>query len=250
MSQVAPSALRLPVGAGWIHALLRLPAQQRGCLLLLPPFFHEWQRSYRLFALLCEALGEHGIATLRFDYRGCGDSSGEDSEFLPSRALADAETALAALREHCEAPPVLLGVRAGHLLGSLLAARHGLPCWAWQPIDDGRAYFDALRTRDRRERNSRLRYPFLTGQVDEDPAAVMGQRLHPEFALELSVLRSEQVADLRLLAPDEAGAGLDGDVIALQPALHEWVEQVGISGPSPVAALRQLAEAFTARWPA
>lgn len=247
MSTTQLDSLRLPVGGGWIHALLRTPQQARGRLLLLPPFLHEWQRSYRLFALFCEALAEHGIVTLRFDYRGCGDSSGEDHEFLPSRALADAEVALAALLEHGEERTVLLGVRAGHLLGSLLADRHALPCWAWQPVEDGRAYFNALRLRDREERNNRLRYPFLTAQIEDDPAALMGQRLHPEFGLELAVMRAAAPA-LRLAAADDPPT--EGETLSLEPALSSWVEQIGISGPPPLAAARTLAAALAARWPA
>lgn len=247
MSTTRLESLRLAVGDGWIHALLRRPQAARGRLLLLPPFLHEWQRSYRLFALFCEALAAQGIATLRFDYRGCGDSSGEDQDFLPSRALADAEVALGALRDQGDGPLVLLGVRAGHLLASLLAERHALPCWAWQPVDDGRAYYNALRARDRHERNNPFRYPFLTESVEEDPAALMGQRLHPEFGLELAVLRAGP-AGLRLIAGGEHGAA-DGAIV-LDPVLSGWVEQIGISGPPALAALRQLAAALVARWPA
>ena len=247
MSTTQLDSLRLPVGSGWIHALLRAPQPARGGLLLLPPFLHEWQRSYRLFALFCEALAEQGIATLRFDYRGCGDSSGEDQDFLPSRALADAEVALGALRERATGPIVLLGVRAGHLLASLLAARHGLACWGWQPIMDGRAYYHAMRVRDREERNNRFRFPFLSAQIEEDPGALMGQRLHPECGLELSVLRADP-PELLLVAPGEAESA--DSAIELDPALSAWAGQIGISGHPPLVALRRLAAELVLRWPA
>lgn len=37
--------------------------------------------SHRQFALLCRALATHGIAAMRFDYRGMGDSEGEARNF-------------------------------------------------------------------------------------------------------------------------------------------------------------------------
>ena len=49
------------------------------CVLLCQPYGHEYIQGHRAFKLLAERLARAGFATLRFDYRGCGDS-GMDAE--------------------------------------------------------------------------------------------------------------------------------------------------------------------------
>ncbi|MCK7594000.1 serine aminopeptidase domain-containing protein [Pseudomarimonas salicorniae] len=232
--------VRIPVGPAWIHALLRRPPTPRAVLLVAPPFFHEWQRSYRLFAQLCEALVEHGLASLRLDYRGCGDSWGDDADFLPSRALADAECALGWLRERFEALPcALLGIRGGALIAEPVARAAGLPWAAWQPVPSGRVHLDELWARERRERSSRGRYPWLLEDVAEDPGVLMGQRVHPEFGIELSTLRAETPPDL--LLDESTDDGLD-------PALFGWVQQISIAGQPPLPAVRAAARRLGERF--
>lgn len=68
---------------------------------------------------LAALLGEHGWATLRFDKRGVGESTGE---YLPTGfgdETADAEAALAWLRERPETATV---IAVGHSAGASMAA--------------------------------------------------------------------------------------------------------------------------------
>lgn len=54
--------------------------------------------SHRQFTLLARQLADHGFATLRFDYRGMGDSDGEARDFLA--VDADIAAAMQALQTH------------------------------------------------------------------------------------------------------------------------------------------------------
>ncbi len=57
--------------------------------------------SHRMYESLARSLADRGIACLRFDRRGVGDSGGEDPGFRGSRP--DLATATAALRRECPA---------------------------------------------------------------------------------------------------------------------------------------------------
>ena len=237
--------LQLPVREGWLHAVLTLPAEVRAALLVLPPFFHEWQRSYRMFALLAEHLSRRGVATLRFDYRGTGDSSGADVDFLPGRALEDAHVAFIALAAHTRAPITLLGVRAGALLAERLAERVGRPWLAWQAVTDGRAHFEALAERDQRECNNRLRFPFRGPKQARRDDQLMGHRLHPEFALEMGIFRRGSPPALVIDAESRCAAG----DLALPPALSSWEDEVDLQGSLPTSVVEALAERLAAALP-
>ncbi|MCX7902761.1 MAG: hydrolase 1, exosortase A system-associated, partial [Burkholderiaceae bacterium] len=78
--------------------------------------------SHRQFVLLARALAQHGIACLRFDYRGMGDSSGAQRTF--EDVDADIASAVATLRAHVPSVRrvVLWGLCDG-ASASLMAAR-------------------------------------------------------------------------------------------------------------------------------
>lgn len=236
---------QLAIGDGWVHAVHGAPVAPSAALVLLPAFFHEAQRSHRLFAVLADALAQRGVACLRIDYRGTGDASGDDTAFLPSRAIEDAIVAASALRTLHALPPVLLGVRAGALVAEAAARRLGLAWWAWQPVEDGRTHGAALRERDRFELNNRLRFPFLGGARASRDDQLMGQRLHAEFALELGILRRESEPALRI----DIGLANAANTLALPPELADWVDQLDLQGRTPVAAIEAMAAALAARLP-
>lgn len=244
MSTARRATLQLPSGDGWIHAAWTEPPSVRGALLLLPPLFHEWQRAYRLFALLVDALATRGIATLRFDYRGSGDSSGDDAQFLPSRGIEDARQALQELARRSAAPAAVLAVRAAALLADRLPRPPGIRLWRWQPVDDGAGYLESLARRHRRECNNRLRYPFLGRDREPDRGELMGQRIHPDLGAELGALRLAGDAALRI---DAADAPLPPDVV-LPGELSRWADEIDISGPFPLPMVRALADRLAAEF--
>jgi putative redox protein len=76
-------------------------------------------------ARISRALAERGIAVLRFDFTGLGQSCGEFSQTSFPTNVRDVQAAAAFLGQHLEPPRLLLG----HSLGgtAVLAAAHSLP---------------------------------------------------------------------------------------------------------------------------
>ena len=119
----------------------------RSGVALCYPFGQEYLRSHRALRELSRQLSQRGHHTLRFDYFGCGDSSGSAEDCTVDQWLQDIEAAVTELRESAGSDRVvLLGLRLGGALAALAASR-GLRLdrlVLWDPIVSGRAYLDEL----------------------------------------------------------------------------------------------------------
>jgi alpha-beta hydrolase superfamily lysophospholipase len=106
-------------------------------------------RTHRLFRVLSDRLARAGVAVLRFDCHGTGDSSGDDTDGDLEGWRRDVCTAHEELHR-LTAPRriVWLGSRLGATL-AVLAARSGRSdpsqVILWDPIVDGAGYMDAMR---------------------------------------------------------------------------------------------------------
>jgi len=125
---------------GWYH-----PAADCSCAVVIcAPLGNEstgWHRASRTWA---EQLAAAGIAVLRFDYDGAGDSFGDVSDPGRVRAWVDSVSdAVATLRNMSGAERlVIAGVRLGATL-ALAAARQAKPVDGlilWVPFENGRAF--------------------------------------------------------------------------------------------------------------
>lgn len=141
----APRLVQLGPG-GRLFGALDLPFDDRppvDSALVLPPFGHEAVSSHRALRQLAARLARAGLATLRIDWSGTGDSAGESGELPFETWLGDARAAAdwLAARFHS---PLVVGLR----LGASLAVHAGLgrdrPIALWQPVVDGRAYLAHL----------------------------------------------------------------------------------------------------------
>ncbi|WP_431275218.1 alpha/beta fold hydrolase [Variovorax ureilyticus] len=120
-------------------------------VLVCAPFGQEALRTHRLFRVLADRLAQAGVAVLRFDYYGTGDSPGEDSEGELEGWRRDVGAAHAELRGRVGGRRILwLGARLGATV-AVMAARSGRcdpsRLILWDPIIDGARYLDELRAR-------------------------------------------------------------------------------------------------------
>lgn len=75
-------ALAFPCAGDWLYGILDVPARahKRGVLVVVGgPQYRAG--SHRQFTLLARSLASQGVAAMRFDYRGMGDSEGAMRDF-------------------------------------------------------------------------------------------------------------------------------------------------------------------------
>ncbi len=120
------------------------PAQT--AVLLCPPFGQDLIRSHRVYRQLAEALANRGIPSLRFDYFGSGDSSGDSIEVDWLRCQADAQAAAAELRRRsgCHRLVGFGGRLGGSLVLICAAAAEFSELIVWDPVVHGAAYVAQL----------------------------------------------------------------------------------------------------------
>ena len=129
----------------WIHAP---EGGARAVVVLWSPLGAELIATHRAMRLLAQALADRGLAVLRFDYLGTGDSA----DPIPGDNHVDAWLDTAALavafaRDGGATNVVLVGLRMGATLASAVAERCG-PLAAlvlWDPCESGAGFLRAVR---------------------------------------------------------------------------------------------------------
>ncbi|MHB8429688.1 MAG: alpha/beta fold hydrolase [Acidimicrobiales bacterium] len=171
---------------GWLH----LPAgrQARGGVVLCQPLGIEAICVYYTYRLLAQELAARGLAVLRFDYDGTGDSCGGETD--PGRLdawLASVQTAGDWLTSAGVRAFGIVGVRIGGLFAAREAARRGGvgALVLWDACLSGRSFL-------REQRFLRV-LGDSTADGDEDAVEAPGIRFEPETVKELSDLA---IADL------------------------------------------------------
>jgi dipeptidyl aminopeptidase/acylaminoacyl peptidase len=130
---VTPERHRLPIPGGALALVLHLPDRPAAPCVVACHGLGSSKDSDK-YRLLGAELPAAGLALARFDFRGCGESSGVEEETTIASRIEDVETVLAFLASH----PALDG-RFGLLGGSLggfvalhvVARRPGLPVVTW-----------------------------------------------------------------------------------------------------------------------
>lgn len=144
---------------GTLHFSPRLHAGSTA-VLLCNPFGEEAARVHRAYRVLAGKLQDAGYATLRFDYSGTGDSSGEAADCTVENWLDDLEAAIGELRRQSgSSRVVLVGLRFGATLAALCAQREHLrvaQLVLWDPVVRGDHYLQELAGMHRAYMNEEL----------------------------------------------------------------------------------------------
>ncbi len=120
--------------------------------LLMHGFTGTKTEIHRLFVKLSRALAQRGIASLRFDFRGSGDSDGDFEDMTVRSEIADAQEAIKFLAKQKRVNSrrlAMVGMSMGAAVASYVVARerHRIKSLAlWAPVADGTGILDGLST--------------------------------------------------------------------------------------------------------
>ena len=191
---------------GWLH-----DAEGETGVVLCNPYGHEALWTHRGWRALAAELARHQIPALRFDYRGTGDSAGNENEGDAIETwLNSIEDAVRYMRENTNVTRIVLcGVRLGGTLAALVASRiavDGLIMMA--PITSGREYLRELRIIQRRWRNTAAAH-IEADSLKPDYVESLGFRLYPDSLRHLERVALPQdlqpsVSNVLLLDPEKS----------------------------------------------
>jgi pimeloyl-ACP methyl ester carboxylesterase len=123
-------------------------ANLRKCAVVIcQPIGHEYINCHRALRQLAVRLCDAGFPVFRFDYYGCGDSSGNAEEGSIPQWVEDASTAITEARRRTGLVQVcLIGLRLGGALSVMIGARRGdlESLVLWDPVVNGKSYFEGL----------------------------------------------------------------------------------------------------------
>ena len=154
-------------------------------VVLVPPLLHEQPTSRRFLTEVAAGLAAQGLPSLRFDFRGTGDSSGSGDELDFSSMSIDLGLAVATLGARTGAERVVLLAWRGAALavGKWLqeGGRADLVV-LWEPITDGAVWLEQLQRMDASERAERPRVrPGVASISDPSDGQLMGFPVSPRL---------------------------------------------------------------------
>ncbi len=218
----APIAPPLPGYFGTDDALFGLFHGVSGAaptaVLLCPPFGQDLIRSHRVYRQLAEALASRGIASLRFDYFGSGDSAGESIDLDWLRCRDDALAAAAALRQRTGCRRLIgFGGRVGGSIAlAAAAAAEFSEVIVWDPVLDGAKHVAQLDALQDQLRLDTTRFSKPRSSLDA-AGQWLGFPVSTRLREQLSALQVEPAA-VPTLVLDSRPAGADDDVGRLAAA--------------------------------
>ncbi|WP_242640277.1 MULTISPECIES: hypothetical protein [Nocardiaceae] len=187
----------------------------RGGVVLCPPLGKEQVDSYRGMTLLAQKLCAQGLLVLRFDYRGTGDSWGDqDGPGAVGHWQRSVVEAVAYVRSCGVGEVGLVGLRMGALLACSVAAECGplTSLTLWDPVVRGRSYLHEQRA---------LYSVSVTTDSDADPrVSIIGAVLHPDSVADFAALdAAKTTTDAPVLVATRAERGDSKPVRRLVDAL-------------------------------
>ena len=135
-------SIQFEVNSQRLWGMLHLPlevTQPVPTVLMLHGFTGQRLEPHRLFLLLSRQFAEHGIASMRFDFRGSGESEGTFDQMTVAREVEDVVAAYHVLKSRPEVDGSrlgLMGLSMGGMVSALSVAQPGLEFKAlslWAP---------------------------------------------------------------------------------------------------------------------
>ena len=232
-------------------AAMHLPSRLRprsAAVLLCNPFGEEAVRAHRAYRMLARRLEETGYATMRFDYAGTGDSSGDIGEFGIADWLQDIAAAAAELRRESGIPRVVLvGLRFGATLAAC-AQREGLRAahlLLWDPVVDGARYLRELGDAHDAYMTAERGRAYVAANPDAPPAESLGTPLSATLRGELEAIDLARMLTAALSAAatttilcTQRNPGMDRlKTEWADPARAHWIDLEGSAAWNSDAAL-------------
>jgi len=131
----------LDTPSGRVFALYRAPADAKGCVLFVPPFAEEMNKSRRQYTETSDVLTKSGFATLTVDLIGTGDSSDEFSHATWQEWKRNLGAALDWARNYAVAVDAIIALRLGCILAAEALAELDYSVKEtvfWQPVVSGK----------------------------------------------------------------------------------------------------------------
>ncbi len=171
------------------------PERRRNCAVVVcQPLGHEYVNCHRALRQLAARLCDAGFPVLRFDYYGCGDSSGSSEQGGIPQWLEDISAGVSEVRHRTGlAQTCLVGLRLGGALAMVAAARQGdiESIILWDPVVRGKSYLEGLL--DLQKETLRFRHKPNYGWKSGRTTEVLG------FALPLSLCAELERIDLQAI---------------------------------------------------
>lgn len=176
------------------------PGHRRSCAVVIcQPLGHEYINSHRALRQLALRISNLGFPVLRFDYFGCGDSSGDGVECSAAQCVDDISHAIADVRQRTQLKQIcLIGLRLGASFALLAAAQQNeiAALALWDPIVDGKKYLDDVTELNRNL--LRFRPKPQKHRASDWPKDIIGFPIERTFY--------EEIGEIDLLKPREVRA--------------------------------------------
>jgi pimeloyl-ACP methyl ester carboxylesterase len=235
---------------------VRNPSEGLRAAVICNPWGPEYIYAHRALRQLARRLSLAGFHTLRFDYFGTGDSAGDmvDADLLGWKN--DIETAMDELIDLAGVKRVaLVGLRLGATLAASVVCTRRKEIGAlvlWEPIFDGKAYFDGLDVMSASDQNWDNNGPSLRDAELSGGHEIEGFTIAPRMAeeirsLDLLATMSACPSDTKimLLHPMSRDDNLQGAVEKNCPIEYVndapvWTSESSYAGLVPVNAINRI----------
>ncbi len=198
-----PSEVRVPVTVesgkkrlfGTMHLPIEKGTNKAPCVLFLHGFGGNKVGKYRLFVRMSELLSKNGIASLRIDFRGAGDSEGDFSEMSIQTQLEDALCAIQYLVNHEEVDPSRIGILGRSMGGSIavLCAGHVPQVKSivlWAPVFDAKPWIEKMNQNSNTQDRFAIGSEMFTIEKNANKASFLGQPISMQLLSELHSMKA------------------------------------------------------------